>query len=101
MERESACKGRLFSRKSVRRLPHVSAAFRNLKAAAHEFIHRRVIEEDEIEELRDLVDELQGVMEFLECELDRLDMSPEERAASDRTRADVIRQITEAHWSRN
>lgn len=43
----------------------MSNAFRFLKAAAHEFVHRPVEDQVDPNQLRDVIEELEGELEFL------------------------------------
>jgi hypothetical protein len=77
----------------------VLTSLRHLTIAVRDFIRHPVIEDVEIGELREAIEELREAVEWLDGELGRLDQTPEERAASDKSLAEAIAQI-EASYRR-
>jgi molybdopterin converting factor small subunit len=71
----------------------MSQSLRTLKTAVREFVNRPTEEEIDVNELRDVVDELDG-------ELEKLYESPEERAAADAAVAEVMGITSERYGSR-
>ncbi|TMD92618.1 MAG: hypothetical protein E6I73_02035 [Chloroflexi bacterium] len=61
--------------------------------AVQDFVRHPVIEDVDIDELREVTEELREAVEWLECEVERLEQTPEERAASDRSLAEAIARI--------
>jgi molybdopterin converting factor small subunit len=71
----------------------MSQALRTLQTAVREFVNRPTEEEVDANELRDVVEELDG-------ELEKLYESPEERAAQDEALARAIEEISATYGSR-
>jgi hypothetical protein len=71
----------------------MSQSLRALKAAVREFIDRPTEEEIDPDDLRDVVEALDG-------ELEKLYESPEERAAEDEALAKAMAEISATYGSR-
>jgi hypothetical protein len=72
----------------------MSQSLRTLKAAVDEFVNRPTEEEINPDDLRDVVEALDG-------ELEKLYESPEERAAQDEVLAKAIAEISATYGSRD
>ncbi len=71
----------------------MSQSLRILKAAVHEFVNRPAEEEIDPNDLRDVVEALDG-------ELEKLYETPEERAAQDEVLAKAMEEISATYGSR-
>jgi hypothetical protein len=71
----------------------MSQSLRILKAAVREFVNRPADEEVDPNDLRDVVEALDG-------ELEKLYESPEERAAQDEALANALAEISATYGSR-
>jgi hypothetical protein len=71
----------------------MSQSLRTLKAAVSEFVNRPAEEEIDPDELRDVVEALDG-------EFEKLLETPEERAAQDEAFAKALRETSETYGSR-
>ncbi len=71
----------------------MSQSLRILKAAVHEFVNRPAEEEIDPNDLRDVVEALDG-------ELEKLYETPEERAAQDEALAKAMEEISATYGSR-
>ena len=71
----------------------MSQSLRILKTAVHEFVNRPAEEEIDPNDLRDVVEALDG-------ELEKLYETPEERAAQDEALAKAMEEISATYGSR-